>query len=115
MYIKVTERDVKALEVYLRLLKMPSTYCMEEDLKELMHWLDLTSNDFVYRLRKAYPQLTHNEINLCCLLRMGYSWEKITAMMGVKERTVYRTLYRACNHMSQRGSKEGFKTFIQGY
>ena len=82
MYMEITERDVKALEVYLRLLKMPSTYRMERDLTELMHWLDLTSDDFVYRLRKAYPRLTRNEINLCCLLRVDCSWEKIIALMG---------------------------------
>lgn len=115
MYIKITEQDVKALEVYLRLMKMPSTYRMERDLTKLMHWLDLASDDFAYRLTREYPRLTLNEINLCCLLRMDCSWEKISVMMGVKERTIYRTLYRACEHMDKKGSKEAFKSFIRSY
>ena len=114
MYLEITERDVKALEVYLRLLRMPLTYCMERDLPDLKHWLDLTSGRFASRLKRAYPWLTNGEMNICCLQRMGYTVAEMSALLGVKEASVNRTVYRACERLNIGGNKQVFQTFIQG-
>lgn len=77
MQIQPTEKDIQSLAIYLKLLSYPESYDMENDLISLKHWLDLTSNNFATRLKQNYPYLTRRETNLCCLLRMGYSWENI--------------------------------------
>lgn len=99
MQIQPTEKDIQSLAIYLKLLSYPESYDMENDLISLKHWLDLTSNNFATRLKQNYPYLTRRETNLCCLLRMGYSWENISALMGVKKESIYRLVYRLCKKM----------------
>lgn len=111
----VSLKDFNALEVYLRLLKIPTSYCMKNDLPSLCHWLDLTSDGFALRLRKEYPQLTLQELNLCCLLRMGYSWKKIGGLMKVKGDTTRRYIYRVCSRLDIPGNKKDFERFIKTY
>ena len=96
MQIQPTEKDIQSLAIYPKLLSYPESYDMENDLISLKHWLDLTSNNFATRLKQNYPYLTRRETNLCCLLRMGYSWENISALMGVKKGSIYRLVYRLC-------------------
>lgn len=111
----VSEKDVKALEVYLRLLKKPASYEMQRDLGYLKHWLDLTSDGFALRMKKAYPQLTQHEMNLCCLQRLGYSLEEMEAIMQVKEASIKRYVYRVCNRLQIQSNKKDFEHFIASY
>ena len=111
----VSMQDFKALEVYLRLSKKPTSYNMEADLFYLKHWLDLTSENFASRLKKEYPRLTDKEMNLCCFLRMGYSIEEMSRMLQVKEDTIKRNMYRACTHLNIGNNREVFKTFVIAY
>ena len=48
----VTIRDIKALAVYLKMARKPDAYDIHQDLFNLMHWLDLTSDGFAQRLYK---------------------------------------------------------------
>lgn len=112
MQIQPTEKDIQSLAIYLKLLSYPESYDMENDLISLKHWLDLTSNNFATRLKQNYPYLTRRETNLCCLLRMGYSWENISALMRVKKESIYRLVYRLCKKMGLEGHRDEFRTFI---
>ena len=112
---RVSIKDIEALEVYLRLLREPITYDMQRDLFSLMHWLDLTSDGFALRLQREYPQLTLQELNLCCLLRMGYSWKKIGELMKVKDDTARRYIYRVCSRLDIPGNKKDFERFVKTY
>ena len=111
----VSIQDINALAVYLRLSKKPDTYDMHEDLCNLMHWLDITSDNFALRLKEAYPQLTMQELNLCCLQRMGYSLEEMQEVMWVKDASLRRYVYRICSRLGIPGNKKGFETFITAY
>lgn len=64
---------------------------------------------------EAYPWLTNGEMNICCLQRMGYTVAEMSALLGVKEASVNRTVYRACERLNIGGNKQVFQTFIQGY
>ena len=111
----VSEKDVKALEVYLCLTKRPDIYEWQRDVYNLMHWLDITSDNFALRLKEAYPQLTMHELNFCCLKRMGYSWEEIGGIMKVKSETVRRYVYRVYGRLQIQGNKKAFERFIASY
>ena len=111
----VSIQEIKALEVYLRLMRKPSAYDVQEDLHNLMYWLDLTSNQFALRLKKEYPLLTIHELNLCCLLRMGYSLEDMGIMMKVKDTTIRRYIYRTCDRLHIKNNKKDFEAFISRY
>lgn len=111
----VTIRDIKALAVYLKMARKPDAYDIHQDLFNLMHWLDLTSDGFAQRLYKEYPLLTMQELNLCCLQRMGYSWEEIAGIMKVKDETIRRYVYRVCNRLQILGNKKDFEYFISSY
>ena len=111
----VNKQDIEALEVYLRLVKMPMSYQVEMDLPSLMHWLDLASDNFAARLKEKCLRLTNKEMNLCCLLRMNSSLEEMSRIMHVKEETIKRTVYRACIHLNVENSKDKFASFIKEF
>ena len=111
----VSDEDVKALEAYLCLKRRPDTYEWQRDVYNLMHWLDITSDNFALRLKEAYPQLTMQELNLCCLQRMGYSLEEMQEVMWVKDASLRRYVYRICSRLGIPGNKKGFETFITAY
>ena len=110
-----SEQDVKALEVYLRLSKRPESYEVQRDLNGLMHWLDITSDNFALRLKEAYPQLTMHELNFCCLKRLGYSLEEMQEVMGIKDASLRRYIYRVCCRLGIPGNKKDFERFITAY
>ena len=111
----VSEKDVKALEVYLCLTKRPDIYEWQRDLCNLMHWLDITSDNFALRLKGAYPQLTMQELNFCCLKRLGYSLEGMQEVMGIKDASLRRYIYRVCCRLGIPGNKKDFEKFITCY
>ena len=111
----VSEEDVKALEVYLCLTKRPDTYNWQRDLCNLMHWLDITSDNLALRLKEAYPQLTMHELNFCCLKRLGYSLEEMQEVMGIKDASLRRYIYRVCCRLGIPGNKKDFECFITCY
>lgn len=111
----VSLKDFNALEVYLRLLKIPTSYCVKNDLPSLCHWLDLVSDNFASRLKKEYPRLTAQEMNVCCFQRLGYSMEDMGRIMQVKEESIRRTIYRVCTYLDIKNSKELFYDFIETY
>ena len=111
----VSEKDVKALEVYLCLTKRPDIYEWQRDLCNLMHWLDITSDNFALRLKEAYPQLTMHELNFCCLKRLGYSLEEMQEVMGIKDASLRRYIYRVCCRLGIQGNKKDFEKFITCY
>ena len=111
----VSIQDINALAVYLRLSKKTDTYDMHEDLCNLMHWLDITSDNFALRLKEAYPQLTMHELNFCCLKRLGYSLEEMQEVMGIKDASLRRYIYRVCFRLGIPGNKKDFEKFITCY
>ena len=111
----VSIEDFNALEVYLRLQKVPTSYSVKNDLPGLRRWLDLASGNFASRLKKEYPRLTAQEMNVCCFQRLGYSLEDMSRIMQVKEESIKRTVYRACMHLNIENSKELFKGFVEAY
>ena len=111
----VSVQDLKAFEVYLRLLKNPYSYSMEDDFVYLKHWVDLTSENFASRLKKEYPRLTDKEMNVCCFLRMGCSIEAMSRMLHVKEGSIKRNMYRACTHLNICNNREVFMAFVATY
>lgn len=110
-----TKADIDALIVYLRLLQSPETYNPQTDIASLQHWLNLTQNNFVSRLKETYPNLTLAELNLCCLQRIGYSPKQMSQALRVKEDTVRRNVYRVCTHLNLENDKAQFANFIQHF
>ena len=90
----VSVQDLKAFEVYLRLLKNPYSYSMEDDFVYLKHWVDLTSENFASRLKKEYPRLTDKEMNVCCLVRMNLSLQSLDDIYCISKNSVSRRKLR---------------------
>ena len=110
-----TLADIQALGLYLRLTQSPESYYPMSELTNLMHWLDLSSSNFATRLRDKFPMITPTEMNLCCLIRMGYSIEQIATIMHIKTTSIHRNIYRTCTHLGLENNKEAFIGFITSY
>jgi DNA-binding CsgD family transcriptional regulator len=67
---------------------------MEDDFVYLKHWVDLTSENFASRLKKAYPRLTDKEMNFCCLVRMNLSLQSLADIYCISKNSVSRRKLR---------------------
>ena len=110
-----TLEDIQALELYLRILQIPESYCIVTDLTNLKHWLDIISKNFAARLQSQYPALTSSQITICCLQRMGYSVGQMGSIMHIKIRSVDQHIYRICPILGITNDKKVFKDFILTY
>ena len=107
--------DIRALELYTRLRQDPSLYNPSADYDALLRWVDIASVRFAERLQESYPHLNVSEINLCCLVRMGYSPSQMSEILHVKIPTVNRYIYRICTSLELPNHKESFRQFIVAF
>ena len=110
-----TLADIQALGLYLRLTQSAESYYPMSELPNLMHWLDLSSSYFATRLKEKFPHITHTGMNLCCLIRMGYSIDQIATIMHIKTTSIHRNIYRTCTHLGLANNKETFIDFITSF
>jgi len=64
------------------------------------HWDKFEENfnfvydNFIQRLREAFPELKRNDLKLCSYLRMSLSSKEIASLMNVSERSIETARYR---------------------
>jgi DNA-binding CsgD family transcriptional regulator len=50
--------------------------------------------EFLFRIREQFPQLTPGDLKLCAYLRMNLSTKKIALLLGISTRGVENHRYR---------------------
>ena len=107
--------DICALGLYIRLRQDLKSYQPLSDYDALLHWVNITSDNFTRRLTQSYPHLSTTEITLCSLKRMKYSTSQLAEILHVKIATVNRYIYRCCTSLELPNSKESFDDFIESF
>ena len=67
---------------------------LDEDWQQFAQYFDEVHEDFLKRLRKAYPQLTPKDQRLCTYLKMNLSTKEIAPLMNISVRGVEVSRYR---------------------
>ncbi len=67
---------------------------LDEDWQQFSQYFDEVHEDFLKRLRKAYPQLTPKDQRLCTYLKMNLSTKEIAPLMNISVRGVEVSRYR---------------------
>ena len=107
--------DICALGLYIRLRQDLKSYQPLSDYDALLHWVNITSDNFTRRLTQSYPHLSTTEITLCSLKRMKYSTSQLAEILHVKIASVNRYIYRCCTSLELPNSKESFDDFIESF
>ena len=90
----------------------------ESEWNALFLWVNYRQDDFYTRLHQCYPELGEAEIELCCLLRMGFGKnEEIATFCNITSSAVTKRKQRLKQHLHIAGQyqKPGeLEAFIQG-
>lgn len=55
----------------------------QEEWDYIERWVNYVLEGFLQRLRKTHPNLTRNDLRICCLLRLRLSRSHIANLMGI--------------------------------
>jgi DNA-binding CsgD family transcriptional regulator len=67
---------------------------LDEDWEQFSQYFDQVHEDFLKRLRDAYPQLTPKDQRLCTYLKMNLSTKEIAPLLNISVRGVEISRYR---------------------
>jgi FixJ family two-component response regulator len=67
---------------------------LDEDWEQFSQYFDQVHEDFLKRLREAYPQLTPKDQRLCTYLKMNLSTKEIAPLLNISVRGVEISRYR---------------------
>lgn len=67
---------------------------LDEDWEQFAQYFDQVHEDFLKRLREAYPQLTPKDQRLCTYLKMNLSTKEIAPLLNISVRGVEISRYR---------------------
>lgn len=110
-YHELTPDDLKAMNWYLLLRTGKDTYHPKQDRDQLYRWTNITENDFVQRLKEYHPELAPLELDLCCLVRLGFNTSQISELTSYEPASLKRML-RKIYPVFGVNSKEEFEGYV---
>ncbi len=84
------------------------------DQEELIIAVNELFNGFADKLKAAYPQLTADELQLCCMIRSGFDSGLISTALGVNFETIYKKRSRLRKKIGL-DRDEDFESFLQKF
>lgn len=84
-------RLIEAFHLYESLVTCPkkSSCHTSDDWELLFRWTDITYRNFYTRLKQSYSSLKRRDLQICCLLKLGFSNEDMRMIFDVQQRTLY--------------------------
>lgn len=84
-------RFIEAYHLFSSLANYPhKSICHTSTEWELLFtWTNLTNREFHTRLSQEYPTLKKCDLQICCLLKLGFSNEEIRSIFDIQQGTLY--------------------------
>lgn len=88
------KEDLKALNFFKHLHQPGMCYDTDQHYHQLKHWCNLLYDGFADKLQTIYPMLTPSDMEICCLLRMGYTLEDMCELFHSTPDTIRKRMQR---------------------
>ena len=88
------KEDLKALNFFKHLAQPDVCYDTDQHYNQLNHWCNLLYEGFTDKLQIIYPMLTPSDMEICCMVRMGYNLEEISRIFHSSEDTIRKRMQR---------------------
>jgi DNA-binding NarL/FixJ family response regulator len=96
-----TVQDKDALYHFRKILKaIESEINLENNWEQFELHFNQIHQDFLVRLRKEFPLLTHGDIKLCAYLRLNLSSKEIAPLLNLSVRGIEASRYRIRKKMN---------------
>ncbi|WP_370860742.1 helix-turn-helix transcriptional regulator [Parabacteroides faecis] len=69
-------------------------YISTEEWPYIERWTNYIFDDFLVRLSKHYPNLSHNDLRICCLIKLKVDRLHIASLMGISPPSVSTCKFR---------------------
>ena len=86
-----------------------------DDWAEIAGFLNATSDDFLSRLREAYPNLREKDYQFCMLVRLGFPNKDLANMYGIAEVSIKQKLVDYKERLQVPAGGMSFKQFISKF
>ncbi len=79
---------IKDMDNLGRKLSIKNLMLTHEDMESIKMSVDASKNGFVENLTRRCPMLTDDDINLCCLIKLGLSRSDIAVLLNISDNTL---------------------------
>ena len=86
-----------------------------KDWEEISSFLEVVSDGFPERLRKAFPNLREKDYQFCMLVRLGFSGKDLADIYGIAETSLKQKLVDYKQRLDIPDKSVSFKQFIAGF
>lgn len=87
----------------------------EKDWKEVEWLLMHSDDDFVGRMRKAFPNINIDDLRFCMLFRLGLSIKQVADLYGIAEPSVKHNAYLMKAKLGMGDSNLSLRKFLSGF
>ncbi len=109
------ETDFTETDIY-KLYHNPATTPSKGDYHNLIQTLDKTYSDFTFRLKEFYPDITENEMWICCMIKTGLSSKEICNISPYSFSSVSMAKSRLYSKIfNEKGSAKKFDSFVKDF
>lgn len=95
-------------------LEFVHQYQVQERLSHTHEHQELIQSSFLNKLKTSFPELSPAEVDLCILLRLGFSGKEIAVIRNVDPESIRKAKYRLRNKMKVQ-SPDGLRSLLNSY
>lgn len=84
-------KTIAALELYQKLLTLSQKPFIKIEInwKLLFFWVNITQRDFYTHIKQLYPKLKKRDLQICCLIKLGFNNAEIRCIFDIQQSTLY--------------------------
>lgn len=119
--VKEKERLAKCLleqlDTFKRLKILPQSRRVlpDSDWGNLIEIVNTLYDDFISRLRVAYPDLTEDALRFCCLIKLGLTSAELMSVLNVTKDAIYKRKFRLKKELMPDDDSRSLDDFLGSY
>ena len=99
----------------LKILSKSETILPDSDWRNLIEIVNTLYDDFISRLRVAYPDLTEDAIRFCCLIKLRLTSAELMSVLNVTKDAIYKRKFRLKKELMPDDDTRSLDDFLGSY
>jgi len=99
----------------LKILSKSETILPDSDWRNLIEIVNTLYDDFISRLRVAYPDLTEDAIRFCCLIKLRLTSAELMSVLNVTKDAIYKRKFRLKKELMPDDDPRSLDDFLGSY